>query len=73
MCDGPAFEPSFEKIAIFADEFGPTHASRQLPTGRWASKMGWDGVDIEHDGLSCIEGNRYGKAQTFLRKAIAEA
>ena len=70
LCESPAFEQCFEKIAIFGDEDGPTHASRQLPTARWASKMGWDGVDIEHDGLSCIEGNRYGEAQMFLRKAI---
>ncbi len=69
-CDVPAFEQGFEKIVIFADECGPTHASRQLPTGRWASKMGRDGVDIEHDGLNCIEGDRYGEARLFLRRPI---
>ena len=70
LCDSPAFEQGCEKIAIYGDEYGPTHVSRQLPTGMWASKMGWDGVDIEHNSLHCIEGDRYGTAQVFLVRTI---
>jgi hypothetical protein len=33
-------EPGFEKVALFADPGGvPTHAARQLPSGRWTSKL----------------------------------
>src|SRR4029077_13843158 len=32
----------FEKIAFFANKEGePTHAPRQLPRGRWTSKLGF--------------------------------
>ena len=69
--DGPSLEEGFEKVAVFADEIGPTHASRQLPGGRRSSKMGRDGVDIEHDGLGCIEGAIYGEVRLFLRRPAA--
>ncbi|MCI0637958.1 MAG: hypothetical protein L0Y72_23715 [Gemmataceae bacterium] len=36
----------------------PTHAARQLPTGRWSSKLG-PSEDIEHD-LHALEGEIYG-------------
>jgi hypothetical protein len=46
-------------IAIFGDEFGPTHAARRLANGKWTSKLGnWE--DIEHDCLECLEGGSYG-------------
>src|SRR5436309_2725662 len=36
-----SFELGFEKVALFADAEGvPTHAARQLQTGRWSSKLG---------------------------------
>ena len=68
VCESSTLEQGFEKLAIFADDCGPTHVARQLPSGKWASKMGWDGVDIEHEGLDCIAGNRYGKARVFLKR-----
>lgn len=55
-CDTADLEPGLEKIAIFADEEGaPTHAARQLPSGRWTSKFG-KGIDFEHD-LDTIDGD----------------
>jgi hypothetical protein len=40
-CDTETLEPGCEKIALFADAQGiPTHAARQLPGGRWTSKLG---------------------------------
>jgi hypothetical protein len=40
-CEGPAFEPGVEKIAIFVGRLGtPTHAARSLPNGMWTSKLG---------------------------------
>jgi len=51
-------EPGFEKIALFADDDFPTHAARQLPNGRWTSKLG-ELEDIEH-ALRDLEGPKYG-------------
>ena len=69
-CDEPNFEEGFLKIAIFVKDDYPTHACRQLPSKKWTSKMGWDGVDIEHDNLDCIEGSQYGKATIYMKRAV---
>ena len=66
-------EPGHEKLALFAtaDDNGalvPTHAARQLANGRWTSKLG-AGVDIEHDGVSDVEGPLYGSVVRFARRA----
>ena len=54
-CDGQDLETDFDKIAVFANDQGiPTHAARQLPSGRWSSKLG-ELEDIEHD-LRDLEG-----------------
>jgi hypothetical protein len=38
---GDAALPGVEKTALFVDLNGvPTHAARQLPSGRWTSKLG---------------------------------
>lgn len=74
LCDGPEFEDEVVKIAIFVDYNGiPTHACRQVPDNKaWASKMGWDGVDIELDDLRCIEGARpLGTAKVFMKKSLS--
>lgn len=40
VCAGEEMEASVEKVALFADAEGfPTHAARQLPSGRWTSKL----------------------------------
>ena len=71
LCEGPELEEGFLKVAIFVLCGEPTHASRQLPCGKWTSKMGWDGVDIMHVDLHCIEGRLYGKATHYLKKAVS--
>ncbi|MGA9408423.1 MAG: hypothetical protein WBW71_14910 [Bacteroidota bacterium] len=63
----PRFENGFEKVAIFVDGDGVTHAARMLPSGIWTSKMG-KGEDIEHKRLKVVEGKEYGKAKTFLKR-----
>jgi hypothetical protein len=48
-CQDGSLEVGVEKIAIYAKATGePKHASRQLATGRWTSKLG-QSEDIEHD------------------------
>jgi hypothetical protein len=60
-------EAGVEKVALFARPDGsPTHAARQLPDGRWTSKLGALS-DIEHD-LAAIAGVEYGAvARIFAR------
>lgn len=55
-----AVEPGTAKVAIYADIEADawTHAARQLPNGRWTSKLG-DFEDIEHDTLEGLEGGVY--------------
>jgi hypothetical protein len=62
-------EPGLEKIAIFAKGGRPTHAARQLGSGRWTSKLG-RAEDIEHD-LRALEGEAYGAVAFFLQRPRA--
>lgn len=66
----PELEEGFEKAAIFIDADGiPSHAARQLPNGRWTSKLGPQ-EDIEHS-LVDLEGNRYGRVAVVMRRPRA--
>lgn len=63
-------EPQVEKIALFYNRNGaPTHAARQLSSGRWTSKLGRS-VDIEHE-LNALEGDVYGRVAEFLKRPVA--
>ena len=67
-CDDGALEIRFEKITIFATPVGtPTHAARQLDSGKWTSKLGGD-VDIQHANAEALNGTRYGQVVLFLRR-----
>jgi hypothetical protein len=72
VCANAAPEVGHEKIALFADALGcPTHAARQLTTGRWTSKLG-ELEDIEHD-LTWLEGTEYGLVVLVMKRAPAPA
>ncbi|MDA1142269.1 MAG: hypothetical protein O3B01_27210, partial [Planctomycetota bacterium] len=47
VCEHRDCRPDYEKVAIYADEDGLTHAARQILDGRWTSKLGRD-IDITH-------------------------
>lgn len=67
-CDSDSLEPEYEKVAIYVDAAGkPKHAARQLPSGRWTSKMGPQ-VDIEHVAPDALIGNDYGTPVLFMRR-----
>jgi hypothetical protein len=71
LCSEGSLEPGFEKIAVYADPSGrPTHAARQLRSGKWTSKLGYD-IDIEHavDGLT---GTEYGNFIQFMKRPRQE-
>jgi hypothetical protein len=71
QCADGALELGVEKIAIYGlmsgSDIEPTHAARQLPDGRWTSKLG-NCEDIEHDTLEALNGPRYGAPVCFLRR-----
>ncbi len=60
------FAAGFERVALYAIGGKPTHAARQLPSGRWTSKLG-SGFDIEHD-LAGLEGSIYGAISLLLER-----
>src|ERR1700739_3378171 len=70
QCDDATLELGFEKIALYTLNGIPTHAARQLPDGRWTSKLG-PYEDIEHVNLECLQGPCYGRIAVFLKRAIS--
>lgn len=67
VCPTEDMEAGFEKIALFADAQGlPLHAARQLPDGRWTSKLG-ELEDIEH-ALRDLEGAAYGTVALLMKR-----
>lgn len=67
-CPDGTLEKDFEKVAIFADRDGrPTHAARQLPSGRWTSKLGKI-EDISHS-IYGVEGAAYGEVVQYLQRS----
>lgn len=56
-CDNYELEDGFEKVVIYGNSSTPEHAARQLPNGRWSSKIGEYEV-IEHD-LNAFDGGKY--------------
>jgi hypothetical protein len=70
QCQGTGHEDGFEKVAIYISSDGkPAHAARQLGSGLWTSKLG-NSEDIEHGGLSALEGQIYGTATVILKRRI---
>ena len=62
-----SFVPGHEKIAILTDNEGDLHACRQDQKGRWKSKLGGLGPDIDHDGLAALE-HSYGIVVRVLQR-----
>lgn len=69
VCADGDFEDGIEKVALFAIDGIPQHASRQLDALNWTSKLGQD-LDISHE-LSTIEGGIYGLVVQYLRRPSA--
>lgn len=65
-CETDELKRGVEKVALFASHGEVTHAARQLPNGRWTSKLGAD-VDIEH-ALRGLEGSVYGEVAQILSR-----
>jgi hypothetical protein len=67
-CPDGSPEPGFEKIALYGLGMIYTHVARQLPDGKWTSKLG-SGEDIEHDTPQDVAGGLYGEVAEFMKRA----
>jgi hypothetical protein len=67
ICDSACLENGFEKVALYEKAGLWTHASRQLPNGRWSSKLGRE-EDIEHAMPDDLSGVLYGTVHCIMRK-----
>ena len=72
QCASPAIERGVDKIAIYVKDMKPSHAAKQLPNGRWASKLGVY-EDIEHDTPNLLEGDEYGTTILYMRRVDAQS
>jgi len=66
-CADGSLEPGFEKVALYGDDAFYTHAARQLPGGKWSSKLG-HAEDIEHDAPEDVAGGVYGQVVLFMKR-----
>lgn len=66
-CDKGNFEPGFERVALYGTSFFYTHAARQLPNGKWTSKLG-RAEDIEHNTPHDVAGGLYGEVVQFMKR-----
>jgi hypothetical protein len=67
VCEDGSLDTSKEKIVIYVNGYGHVeHAARQLPDGRWTSKIGtFD--DIVHETPHSLEG-AYGPPSCFMQR-----
>ena len=67
VCEDSSVEEGYEKVALYTLDGEPKHAARQLPNGRWTSKLGpWK--DIEHETPESLEGPEYGMLAVIMRR-----
>jgi hypothetical protein len=75
-CKDGKLEAGFEKVAIYTKKTiageVPTHASRQLPDGKWTSKMGRL-EDIEHNKPAHVTGPAYGGIALYMKRPLKAA
>ncbi len=71
VCDYDQLERGYEKVALFALAGVPKHAARQLPSGRWVSKLGAS-EDIEH-ALYDLTGTVYGSVVLVMKRPVVKS
>lgn len=65
-----SLEQGFEKVALYGSGAEYTHAARQLPSGKWTSKLG-KAEDIEHDTPEDVAGGLYGELIEIMTRPAA--
>jgi hypothetical protein len=71
VCADASAESGYEKVAIHTDEDGcPIHAARQLPNGKWTSKLG--GLElVEYDDVDILI-PIYGRIALFMKRVFQD-
>jgi hypothetical protein len=69
ICEEERLETDYEKVALYGYGLYYTHAARQLPHGKWTSKLG-KAEDIEHDTPDDVAGGVYGEVVEFMKRPI---
>lgn len=67
-CPDGSVEAGFEKIVLYTENDQFRHAARQLPGGKWTSKLGQQD-DITHE-LEGLTNSSYGEPAIFFRRPI---
>lgn len=65
--DDGSLEPGFEEVALYGNTAVYTHVSRQLPNGKWTSKLG-KREDIEHDTPKDVADGVYGELLEIMKR-----
>lgn len=68
-CPNGDQEVGFQKIAIYGSGFMYTHVARQLPDGKWTSKLG-QLEDITHSTPEALAGSDYGDVVQFMKRPM---
>ena len=66
-CANTDGEDGWEKVAIYGNLQGYTHAARQLESHKWSSKIG-KLEDIDHDSLDDLAGDAYGQVVQVMKR-----
>jgi hypothetical protein len=67
-CERGDHAPGYEKVAIYVNETGVSHVSKQLESGSWTSKIGAEAV-IEHP-FRGLDGGIYGSIVLVMRRPV---
>ena len=69
QCDDGIPEDGYQKVALYEIQGRFQHASIQMASGAWRSKMG-KGPVIEHLNPESLSGGMYGSPTTYMRRAL---
>ena len=68
VCDSWEHEEGYRRVALYVKEGTKcTHASRELLSGKWTSKLG-KAQDIQHGTPFSIEGLVYGRVYCIMKR-----
>jgi hypothetical protein len=70
LCADGSHVVGVEKVALYSKADNRwSHAARQLPSGKWTSKLG-KSEDIEHESPDLISGKFYGAVYCFMARKL---
>lgn len=73
VCENGEPESGYQKIALFVKDGFVEHAARLLESGDWASKLGFEHLDIIHTSVDVVAGSRYGIPKIYMKRERTES